>query len=370
VNSNLKEIMSVFFKLGVSAFGGPAAHIAMMEEELVEKRKWVDRQKYLDIIGATNLIPGPNSTEVAIHMGYIRGGWKGLLLGGASFILPAATITLILAWAYVKYGSLPAAEPILQGIQAVVIVFILGAFYKLSKKAIKDVPTLSITIMAFITAVMGYNEVAIILICGIIGMKSMLLISSGALLKTGTAMGTTTTVASGFTYGKLIWVFLKIGAILFGSGYVLIAYLQGELVDGLGWMTQQQLLDSVAAGQMTPGPVLTTSTFVGYLLGGFPGAVLATLAIFLPSFFFVLILNPILDKLRSSVWASAFLDAVNAAAVAIILAVALTLGYESIGSWKTLLILILAAYAHFKMKMNVIVMILLGGLLGLIFSFI
>ncbi|WNJ19997.1 chromate efflux transporter [Pontibacter sp. G13] len=357
---HLKEIIWVFFKLGLTAFGGPAAHIAMLEEEVVERRKWLDRQHFLDLVGATNLIPGPNSTEMMMHIGMHRGGVLGLIFGGAAFILPAAFLTGLLGWAYVQYGELPAIAPYLAGIKPAVLAIILAAVIKLGKKAVK---TWVLGVLGAIVALstwFGVDEVIAILAGGVFGMlfltaQQRLLTPSGLIGGGFLLMQTLATQITGYSPARLFGVMLKIGAVLFGSGYVLIAYLEGELVNNLGWLTKQQLLDAVAAGQFTPGPVLTTATFLGYVIDGIPGAVLATLGIFLPSFFLVALLHPFVPKLRNSPWAAAFLDAVNVSAVGIMVTVLVQLAQSTLlepFTWQGWAIAILAVILTFYTKVH------------------
>lgn len=351
------EIARAFFRLGLIAFGGPAAHIALMDDEFVERRGWVSRQHFLDLVGATNLIPGPNSTEMTMHLGYERGGPLGLFLAGLCFILPAAAITGVIAWAYVEYGSLPAVEPFLFGVKPAVMAVILGALWKLGRKAIKGWKLGVIAGVVAAAMLAGAGEIVALLAGGVAGMLWLrfsgaalglaplaLLVSPGKVAAAGAAAAP--------TLAKLGLFFLKVGAILYGSGYVLIAFLEGGLVDDYGWLTQQQLLDAIAAGQFTPGPVLTTSTFIGYLIAGVPGAIVATLGIFLPSFVFVWILNPLVPKMRKSRWASAFLDAVNASAVALMAVVTLRLGQSTLTSWQAWAIAAVAAVLVLRTKVN------------------
>ena len=372
----LVELASLFFKLGLTAFGGPAAHIAMMEDEVVEKRKWMSRAHFLDLVGATNLIPGPNSTEMVMHTGLHHGGVPGLFIAGISFIFPAAVLTGLLGWFYKEYGSLPAVEPFLIGIKPAVLAIILGAVIKLGKKALKKNAYAVLGILVVISALLGVNEVIAILAGGIIGMLAIQLanryIINGILLFPPLSLPILQAQTfSDITNPKLFLVFLKIGAILFGSGYVLVAYLEGELVEKLGWLTQQQLLDAIAAGQFTPGPVLTTSTFIGFQISGLGGAVAATLGIFLPSFLFVALLNPLIPRLRKSTWAGAFLDAVNISAVGIMAAVLLQLGYHTLIDWKAILIAALAIGVTFGIRKKISSMwIVIGGaVMGYLLSF-
>jgi chromate transporter len=362
---SLKEVASVFFKLGVIGFGGPAAHIAMMEAEIIEKRKWMDRQHFLDLMGATNLIPGPNSTEMTMHCGKERAGWPGLFVAGGAFIFPAVIMTLALAWFYVKYGEVPAIAPIFAGIKPAVLAIIAGAIFKLGKKALKNRTVGIIGAIVLVAAFMGLTEVVAILMGGVI-----------ALLWMGITRDRATSIIPLFALVaevsrtdvstmKLFWVFLKVGSILFGSGYVLVAYLQGELVEGLGWLTESQLLDAIAIGQFTPGPVLSTATFVGYQVGGFAGAAVATIGIFLPSFLFVLLLNPLVPMLRKSKAAAAFLDGVNIGAVAIMVAVTYALAESTLIDWKAFLILAVALFFTFgPKKLSSVWIVLIGMVMG------
>ena len=381
-NASAAEIARLFFKLGLIAFGGPAAHIAMMEDEFVTRRQWISREHFLDLVGATNLIPGPNSTEMTMHLGYERGGWPGLFLAGGCFIFPATVLTGTLAWFYVTYGSLPEVEPFLYGIKPAVIAIILGALWKLGKKALKDWRFVILGLAVAIAVLMGVGEITALLIGGVVGMlwfRAAGPKDSGTaarfipiLFQDNTAVGMAggaATAAAGISLWKIGFFFLKIGAILYGSGYVLVAFLEGGLVDDYGWLTQTQLLDAIAIGQFTPGPVLTTSTFIGYILSGTPGAVVATLGIFLPSFLFVLILNPLIPKLRQSVWASAFLDAVNVSAVALMAAVTIELGMETLTGWQSWAIALISALLVLRFKVNAVWIVLGSAVLGWVFSF-
>lgn len=360
---HLGEIARAFFRLGLIAFGGPAAHVALMEEEFVSKRGWVSRQHFLDLLGATNLIPGPNSTEMTMHLGYERGGPAGLFVAGLCFITPAAAITGLLAWVYVQYGSLPAAEPFLMGIQAAVLAVILGALWKLGNKAVKNAKLAVIAALVSVALLAGLGEIRALLLGGVLGMLGLRAASAAtvavALIEPARALA-----ASSVTLPKLGLFFLKTGAILYGSGYVLIAFIEGGLVDDYGWLTRQQLLDAVAAGQFTPGPVLTTSTFIGYVLAGVPGAVVATLAIFLPSFAFVWALNPLIPRLRQSPWASSFLDAVNASAVALMAVVTFQLARSTLTEWQAWLIAVAAAVVVLRTKVNTAWLVLGGAAAG------
>ncbi|MCB0568070.1 MAG: chromate efflux transporter [Phaeodactylibacter sp.] len=368
LSHRLREITALFLKLGVFAFGGPAAHIAMMEEEVVQKRKWMGQQHFLDLVGATSLIPGPNSTEMTMHCGHERGGAYGLFIAGASFILPAVLITGGLAYLYVEYGQLPQVEPLLFGIKPAVLAVILSAVIKLGGKALKSVQLGVLGALAALAVLLGLSEVFAILGAGLLGLALHGLLRPGGakmLIPWPLLLFQAVPVAASASLGKLFLTFLKIGSILFGSGYVLVAYLDGELVQKLGWLTRPELLDAIAIGQFTPGPVLSTATFVGYQILGFWGAIVATLGIFLPSFLFVWLLNPLVPKIRESEAAGAFLDAVNIGAVGIMAAVVLQLGAEMMPDWKAWVVAGLSALAVFgPWKVSSVWVIAGGGALG------
>jgi len=365
---SLKEIMKLFLKLGFIGFGGPAAHIAMMQEEVVTRRKWLTQQHFLDLIGATNLIPGPNSTEMAIHIGYEKGGWKGLIVAGLCFILPAAFITGIFAFLYKQYGQLPEVQPFIYGIKPAIIAIILGAIFPLAKKSLKSTELVIIGILVLVGSLLNVNEIFLMFGAGFIALFLAYLRNSkennlNSFLPLTLLQITNTTIISA-TSANLFWIFLKIGAILYGSGYVLFAFLDTELV-ATGLLSRQQLIDSIAVGQFTPGPVFSSVTFIGYQINGWSGAVVSTIAIFLPSFAFVALLNPIVKKLRDSKLFSTFLDAVNVASVAIIAAVCFDMAKETITDWKTIAISVssIAAVFGFK-KLNSVFIVLGGSLLG------
>lgn len=367
----LGEVAGVFFKLGAFAYGGPAAHIAMMQEEVVHRRQWMSEQEFLDLVGVTNLIPGPNSTEMAIHCGYIRGGTPGLLLAGICFIFPAVLITGMIAWFYAQYGALPNIEPFFFGIKAAVIVIIGNAVISLGRKAVNSRKLAVLGLLAVILSFLGLPAVAVILGLGVVGMINFSRAGSGNLSVLQVALpilgagGAAALPAVVVTTSHLFLVFLKIGAVLFGSGYVLIAFLNDELVHKLGWLTSQVLMDSVAIGQFTPGPVLSTATFIGYQIAGLEGAAAATVGIFLPSFFFVLLLNPILPFLRRSPAVSRFLDAVNVVSVGLMLAVVLELGYALALDWRLAVIAIGAFLINYRWKrINVAWLVVWGALAG------
>jgi len=370
----LSEVAKVFFKLGCIAFGGPAAHIGMMEEEVVNKRKWMDRQHFLDLVGATNLIPGPNSTEMTMHCGHERAGIPGLFVAGLCFIIPAVIITGIFAWLYSEYGQLPQVEPFIFGIKPAVLAIIASAIIKLGKKALKSWELGILGILVLAASIFGINEIAALLIAGVFGtlyfytkskftgsLKSVLpffLLSFPAI------------IAAQLSTFKVFLSFLKVGAVLYGSGYVLFAYLDAELVT-TGWLTRQQLIDAVAVGQFTPGPVLSTATFIGYQLSGFWGAIAATGGIFLPSFLFVLILNPLVPKMRKSKLLGYFLDSVNIAAVAVMVAVLYEMSKDTLTDWRAIVIALISIILTFgKRKVNAMWIVIGGAVTGFLLSLI
>lgn len=367
------QLFALFFKLGVTAFGGPAAHIAMMEDEVVTRRSWLTRERFLDLLGATNLIPGPNSTEMAIHIGFVRAGIVGLVVAGVSFILPAALITLGCAWAYNQFQTVPQAEALLYGIKPAVIAVILSAVWRLGKTAAKGPFLIGVGLLVMLLVLFGINEIIALLGGGIVGVlwqlggrlrKSNMLLGFAWLPSSNVALAVTAAPPSSVTLSSLALFFLKIGCVLFGSGYVLVAFLQGGLVEQYQWLTQQQLLDAIAIGQFTPGPVLTTATFIGYVLAGPTGALVATLGIFVPSFLFVLITNPLIPRLRQSAIAGAFLDAVNASAIGLMAAVTVELARHTLVDWGTWLIAILSAAVLFRYKINSAWLVLGGAAIG------
>jgi len=350
--------------LGSIAFGGPAAHIAMMEDEVVKKRKWMNHEHFLDLVGATNLIPGPNSTEMTMHCGHERAGWKGLVIAGVSFIFPAVIITMVFAWLYQEYGQLPNVEPFIYGIKPAVIVIIIFAVYNLGKKALKNIELGILGLATLIACLLGVNEIAALFFFGFAGILIYYLKSLRNNLNSFVPIiGVSFFQSVNLT---IFWTFLKVGSILYGSGYVLFAFLDAELVTK-GLLTRQELVDAIAVGQFTPGPVLSTATFIGWQLNGFWGAILATIGIFIPSFLFVGLLNPLIPKLRKSKYMSAFLDAINIASVAVILAVVIVMGKETITDWRTIAIALLSfgAVLVFK-KLNSAFVVIGGALVGYI----
>ena len=387
----LKELALVFLKLGILGFGGPAAHIAMMEEEVVARRGWLTRQRFLDLLGATNLIPGPNSTEMAIHLGYVRAGWSGLAVAGTCFILPAVGLTGGLAWIYVHFGQLPQVAPWLLGIKPAVVAIIAVSVWRLGNKACKTWSLGAIGAAVLAASLLQVNEVAALLLGGLVGMLWLRLpqavrsrrgrivpVVAGAWVSQwssknvgvllAAAAGAGAAGAASASLWKLGLFFLKVGAVLYGSGYVLVAFLQGGLVHEYGWLTQRELLDAIAIGQFTPGPVLSTATFIGYMIAGAGGAAVATTAIFAPSFLFVALVNPWVPRLRKSAWTAAFLDAVNVSAVALMAAVTVKLGQATLTSWPAWLIAVAATLIGLRWKVNLAWVVVGGGVLGWLLS--
>lgn len=367
----LREIVLLSLKLGFTAFGGPAAHIAMLHDETVKRRKWLTDEQFLDLLGATNLIPGPNSTEMVIHISYLRAGWPGLLLGGVCFIVPAMVSVLALAWAYVRFGTTPTASWLLYGIKPVIIVVVAQALWVLGRKAVTDKLTAIIAMGVMGLYFVGWNELLLLALGGgVVALTKQWQRLWGNLTLTVfplsglslPALAASTAVP--FDLTALFFIFLKIGSVLYGSGYVLLAFLHGDFVERLGWLTDQQLLDAIAVGQLTPGPVFTTATFVGYLLGGLPGGLLATAGIFLPSFIFVAISARLIPRLRQSAWTGAMLDGVNAASMGLMTAVTWQLTQSAIVDIWTGFLLGAAALLLFRFKLNTTWLIAGGALAG------
>lgn len=377
---SLRALALVFLRLGAIGFGGPAAHIAMMEEETVKRRKWLTHEQFLDLLGATNLIPGPNSTEMAIHVGYVKAGWRGLAVAGSCFIFPAVVITLLLAYLYVHFGAVPQLAAFMFGIRAAIIAVILAAVFRLSRSMFKKRFLVIIGLAVTILSLIRLDEIALLFGAGILSIAwqrrqqiwqkafsfftiNLLPVFAVLLPSSGKEVN-----APGATLPSLGLFFLKIGAILYGSGYVLVAFLQGGLVESYHWLTQQQLLDAIAIGQFTPGPILSTATFIGYVLLGFPGAAVATIGVFLPSFIFVMLSSPLIPKLRNSPMARSFLDGVNAAALGLMLAVCFSLGFASLTSVAGWFIFGLAIIVLVVWNLNAAWIILGSACLGWLFS--
>jgi chromate transporter len=361
----VKDLALAFLRLGTTAFGGPAAHIAMMEEEFVRRRAWLTREQFLDIVGAAGLIPGPSSTEVAIYIGYRRAGWRGLLAAGFCFILPATLIVTAIAWAYVRFGRLPAVGGVLYGIKAVLMAIIAQALVALGRSAVKSAWLVAVGVAASVANIFGASPVVVLFAAGVL--------STAACLRSNTAtapliwpgpLGASAVAATPAGLAKLFLVFLKIGAVVFGSGYVLLAFLRADLVEGTRWITDRQLIDAVAVGQVTPGPVFTTATFIGYVVAGVPGALVATIAIFLPSFLLVAVSGPLIPHLRRSHIAGAFLDGVNVAALALMAVVGARLGKAAIVDTPSALLAVISAAALFRWRVNSAWLVVGGGLLG------
>lgn len=359
---------SVFLRIGATAFGGPAAHIAMMRHELVERRQWVTEQHFLDLLGATNLIPGPNSSEMTMHLGYVRAGLAGLLAGGVAFVLPGMAITLALAWSYTRYGTTPAAGWLLYGIKPVIIPLIVMALWGLGRKAITGGLTAAVGILALVLYFLGVNFVIVLLAGGLAVALGRRLGRGQALLPLPLlGMGLPLSAAgSSFSLLALAWTFFKIGALLYGSGYVLFAFMQAELVERHGWLTEQTLIDAIAAGQMTPGPLSTTATFVGYLLAGVPGAVLATAAFYMPAFVVVALSNPLIPRVRASAAVSSVLDGVNVAALGLMAAVTWELARAAFVDVYAILLGAVAALLLWRFRVSAVTLVILGAAGGLL----
>ena len=378
-SSRVCELARLFTRLGATAFGGPAAHIALMRLELVQRRRWLTDQEFVDLVGAANMIPGPNSTEVAIHVGYARAGWRGLLTAGACFITPSMLMVGVLAWVYVRYGSLPDVRAVLYGVTPVVVAIIAQALWTFGHTTVKSTWLGCVCVAALAVAVAGVHELVVLAGSAVAGLAEWIL--GTVRPRTSTATDTTQTrgigwlpalavapvaaaTATPITLTTLFGVFFKTGALLFGSGYVLLAFLRRDLIERLGWLTDQQLLDAVAVAQITPGPVFTTATFVGYVLAGFSGAVLATVAIFLPAFVYVAVSAPWIPRLRQSPLARAILDGLNVAAVAVMGVVSWQIARTAVRDPVTIAILVVAAVLLLRTRLNSVWLILGGGLVG------
>ena len=376
----LSDLACLFLKLGSIAFGGPAAHISMMEEEIVRRRKWLSSEEFLDLLGATHLIPGPNSTELAIHIGLRRGGWLGLLIAGICFILPAAIIVTAIAWIYVRFGHLPKAIGILYGIKPVIIAIIIQALWNLGHSAIKNRLLAMVGLVAVGCLFCGMNELVVLFGAGMF-MVTIQSLRNSHYLRLNTwfsgialplpllgAVSIVSTTIVPLSQSSLFLFFLKVGSVLFGSGYVLLAFLRADLVDRWHWLTESQLMDAIAVGQFTPGPLLTTATFIGYILSGIPGAVLATIGIFLPAFFFVAISGPLVPQLRKSPAAATFLDGVNVASLAMMATVTWQLGSATFINWTSVSITLISSLCLFVLRINSSWLVLIGAIFGLLVS--
>jgi chromate transporter len=378
-NNDLKELALVFLRLGTTAFGGPAAHIAMMEDELVRRRAWLTREELLDLVGAAGLIPGPSSTEVALYIGYRRAGWRGLVLGGLCFILPAALMVTAIGWAYVRFGRLPAVAGVLYGIKAVIIAVVAQALVAFGRTAIKSRALLALGLAAACASALGISPVLVLGSAGLVGAAGTVARrrdgdgsaplwpgASGtpSLATLGAAAGAGASAAAPVSLTKLFLVFLKIGAVVFGSGYVLLAFLRADLVTSTHWLTEAQLVDAVAVGQFTPGPVFTTATFIGYLVAGVPGAIVATVGIFLPSFVLVAASGPLIPRLRRSRVAAAFLDGVNVASLALMGVVGVQLARAALVDVSTVVLALVSGAALLRWRINSAWLVLGGGVAG------
>lgn len=371
----LGEITRLFLRLGATSFGGPAVHVAMMEEEIVRKRRWVSGARFLDLVAATNLVPGPNSTELALHLGKERGGWPGFFLAGGAFILPAMAITTALAWAYDRWGAVPDVAALLYGLKAAVVAIVAHALVRLAPGAAKSGPLAVLGVSAGMAAALGAHELLVLLAAGLLaagirmggGGRARTVALPFAIAGAGGGAATAATAASAVSavsLPSLFGLFLKIGSVLFGSGYVLLAFLRADLVERLGWMTEAELLDAVSVGQMTPGPVFTTATFIGYLLQGPAGALVATLGIFLPAFFFVAVSGPLVPKLRASPVAGAFLDGVVVASLALMAVVTVQLGRAALVDLPTALIAGISLLLLLHTRLSSAWLLLAGALVG------
>ena len=382
----LIEVASLFLRLGFTAFGGPAAHIAMMRDEVVKRRKWISDERFVDLWGTCNLIPGPTSTELAIYLGYQRASWPGLIVGGICFIGPAMLIVLALAWAYVAFGSLPQVAWLFYGIKPVVVAIIAYALWGLCRTVLKGIWPVIVAILILGLYLLGVNVIILLFGGGILyglvhiaerwfrekrappspplsSIAGILALRWQTLSVPFTSLATS---AVPFSLPLLFLTFLKIGAVLYGSGYVLLAFLRSDFVLHLHWLTDRQLLDAISIGQFTPGPVFTTATFIGYVLGGLPGALLATLGIFLPSFLFIALVHPVATRLRRSQWTAPLLDGVNVAALALMAGVLIQLGQNALLDVLTWVIALLAFVILLRFKINSAWLILAGAAIGLL----
>jgi chromate transporter len=366
----LAEVVTLFLRLGLTAFGGPAAHIAIMHDEVVKRRKWVSEQEFLDLLGTANLIPGPTSTELAIYLGFRRVGWLGLVMAGVCFILPAMLIVLALAWAYVRFGTTPLAGGIFYGVLPVVIAIIAQALWNLGRKAVKNWLTGVLGLLMVILYFLGVNILILLVAAGLIAMlgenfSRIRRLPATVLFLPIAGVGLSARSIP-FNLPLLFLNFFKIGATLYGSGYVLLAYLRADFVRSLGWLTDRQLIDAIAIGQITPGPVFTTATFIGYLLGGVPGALLATAGIFLPSFVFIAATGLLIDRIRNSPWTAGFLDGVNVASLGLMFGVTYQLASTAIRDPITILVVLFSLFLLLRFKINSTWLISAGVLIGML----
>jgi chromate transporter len=365
---SLFDIARLFLRLGATSFGGPAVHIAMMQDEIVTRRAWMTREEFLDMLGATNLIPGPNSTEMAIHVGYRRAGVAGLLIAGGAFILPAFLMVWALAWMYVRYRSLPQADAVLCGVKPVVVAVVVQALWTLARTAVKTRGLAILAAVAVVTSLAGIDELVLLVTAGLACVAARLFTRRRTMPAIAPVIAAALPTSAPMTFGlaPLFLIFLKIGSVLFGSGYVLIAFLRADLVQRLGWLTESQLLDAVAIGQLTPGPLFTTATFIGYMLSGSAGAIVSTLGIFLPAFVFVALSGRLVPRLRRSPAAGAFLDGVNVASLALMAIVAGQMARASLIQPWTIALAAASGVALFRFRLNAMWLILGGASVGLL----
>ena len=357
---SLGEVALAFLKLGVIGFGGPAAHIALMRREFVEERHWLDEDRFLELFGGANLIPGPASTELGMMLGYLRAGWAGLLVAGACFIAPAMTIVLILASVYVRYGSVPATGWVLAGVAPVMIAIIADALWQLGRRALKTLPLAAVGIVVLVLYLLGVYPIVLLF-----GGALVVMLGRQAGKLRGHAMFLLPVGAATVPLRSIFLEFLKLGAIVYGSGYVLLAFLRGDVVQHLHWLSDGHLVDAVAIGQVTPGPVFTTATFIGYLLAGVPGGITATVAIFLPSFVFAGVVYSLLPRLRRSAWAAAFLDGVTVCGLGLMAGVSIQLGRIAITGVLTAALALVAFVILRRYQPNSAWLVLGGALIGL-----
>ena len=372
IRGPLREVIVLFTRLGFTAFGGPVAHIAMMRQEVVQRRKWLSDAHFADLLGVVNLIPGPNSTELGIYLGYLRAGWPGLLAAGIGFITPALLIVLGIAWAYVHFGALPAVDWFLYGIKPVVAAIIAQALWGLARTVLREAWAIVLALAVMVAFLVGMNLIVLLLIAGVLALGLTALRQrqtpplAGLLAFTQLRWGAVVATVASVSLLTLFLTLLKIGAVLYGSGYVLLAFLRDAFVTHLHWLTDRQLLDAISVGQFTPGPVFTTATFVGYLVGGLPGALVATLGIFLPAFVFVPLIHPLAVRLRRSPLLAAFLRGVNIAALALMAGVLAQLGRAALVDPLTILLAVVALATLLRFTFNSAWLILAGGMIGLL----
>jgi chromate transporter len=369
--SDLLPIVATFLRLGTIAFGGPAAHIAMMQDEVVRRRRWLTTEEFLDYVGATSLIPGPNSTELALYVGRARAGWPGLIVAGVSFIAPAAILVSIIAWAYVRYGALPQVEGILYGIKPIVIGIVVHALWTLGRSAVKTPGLAALGLVALVAVIAGVHEILVLAGAGAVMALSAWRLRSAASATlvwgaAGATLSAAPTAGAAPSLWTLFWIFLKIGSVLFGSGYVLLAFLRADLVERFGWLTERQLLDATAVGQVTPGPVFTTATFIGYLLAGSAGAWVATVGIFLPAFVFVALSGPLIPRIRRSRRAGAALDGVNVASLALMAVVSWQLGRAAVVDVITATLAVSSLIALALYRVNSAWLVAAGAIVGIL----